>query len=44
MVAARRLADIPSDRCTPQFVVEEAQRCAAFPALRCEVLNEKADC
>ncbi|MCG7803761.1 leucyl aminopeptidase family protein [Enterobacter asburiae] len=43
MVAARRLADIPSDRCTPQFVVEEAQRlCAAFPALRCEVLNEKA--
>ncbi|AUM04694.1 MULTISPECIES: M17 family metallopeptidase [Enterobacter] len=43
MVAARRLADIPSDRCTPQFVVEEAQRlCAAFPALRCDVLNEKA--
>ena len=43
MVAARRLADIPSDRCTPQFVVEEAQRhCATFPALRCEVLNEKA--
>ncbi|HHA1956946.1 TPA: M17 family metallopeptidase [Enterobacter asburiae] len=43
MVAARRLADMPSDRCTPQFVVEEAQRlCAAFPALRCEVLNEKA--
>ncbi|KAI3489482.1 hypothetical protein L1887_46528 [Cichorium endivia] len=43
MVAARRLADIPSDRCTPQFVVEEAQRlCAAFPALRCEALNEKA--
>jgi leucyl aminopeptidase len=32
MVAARRLADMPSDRCTPQFVVEEAQRlCAAFP-------------
>ncbi|EHN8904199.1 leucyl aminopeptidase family protein [Enterobacter asburiae] len=43
MVAARRLADIPSDRCTPQFVVEEAQRlCDAFTALRCEVLNEKA--
>ncbi|MHA0866053.1 leucyl aminopeptidase family protein [Enterobacter wuhouensis] len=42
MVAARRLADIPSDRCTPQFVVEEAQkRCAASPALRCEVLDEK---
>ncbi|WP_395279214.1 leucyl aminopeptidase family protein [Enterobacter bugandensis] len=43
MVAARRLADIPSDRCTPQFMVEEAQKlCAAYPALRCEVLNEKA--
>lgn len=42
MVAARRLADTPSDRCTPQFVVEEAQKlCAAFPALRCEVLDEK---
>ena len=42
MVAARRLADIPSDRCTPQFMVEEAQKlCAALPALRCEVLNEK---
>ncbi|MHA0960955.1 leucyl aminopeptidase family protein [Enterobacter cancerogenus] len=43
MVAARRLADMPADRCTPQFVVEEAQRlCAAFPALRCEVLDENA--
>lgn len=43
MVAARRLADIPSDRCTPQFVVEETQKlCADYPALRCEVLNEKA--
>ena len=43
MVAARRLADIPSEQCTPQFVVEEAQRlCAAFPALRCEVLDEQA--
>jgi len=42
MVAARRLADIPSDRCTPQFVVEEAQKmCAANPGLRCEVLDEK---
>jgi len=42
MVAARRLADTPSDRCTPQFVVEEAQKlCAASPALRCEVLDEK---
>jgi leucyl aminopeptidase len=43
MLAARRLADIPSETCTPQFVVEEAQRlCAHFPALRCEVLDEKA--
>ncbi|HDR2861757.1 TPA: leucyl aminopeptidase family protein [Enterobacter asburiae] len=42
MVAARRLADLPSDRCTPQFVVEEAQKlCAAFPALHCEVLDER---
>ena len=42
MVAARRLADMPSDRCTPQYVVDEAQRlCAAFPALRCEVLDDK---
>ncbi|MGC6007490.1 leucyl aminopeptidase family protein [Enterobacter cloacae] len=42
MVAARRLADIPSDRCTPQFMVQEAQTlCAAFPALHCEVLDEK---
>ncbi len=43
MLAARRLADIPSEQCTPQFVVEEAQRlCAAFPTLRCEVLDEQA--
>lgn len=42
MIAARRLADIPSEQCTPQYVVEEAQRlCAAFPALRCEVLDEQ---
>lgn len=42
MIAARRLADTPSDRCTPQYVVDEAQTlCAAFPALRCEVLDEK---
>lgn len=43
MLAARRLADIPSETCTPQFVVEQAQLlCAQFPALRCEVLDEKA--
>lgn len=42
MVAARRLADLPSDRCTPQFMVEEAQKlCVAFPALHCEVLDER---
>lgn len=41
MIAARRLADTPSDRCTPQYVVDEAQTlCAAFPALCCEVLDE----
>ncbi|MDR2217692.1 MAG: leucyl aminopeptidase family protein [Yokenella regensburgei] len=43
MIAARRLADLPSEQCTPQYVVEEAQRlCATYPALRCEVLDEKA--
>lgn len=42
MIAARRLADIPSEQCTPQYVVEESQRlCAAFPTLRCEVLDEQ---
>lgn len=53
MVAARRLADMPSDRCTPQFVVEEAQKlCAASPALRCaakcwmkrKLLSRDLDC
>lgn len=43
MIAARRLADTPSEQCTPQYVVEEAQRlCAAWPTLRCEVLDENA--
>ncbi|QGN40536.1 leucyl aminopeptidase family protein [Klebsiella oxytoca] len=43
MMAARRLADLPSEQCTPQYVVEEAQRlCANIPALRCEALDEKA--
>lgn len=42
MIAARRLADIPSDRCTPQFIAEQAHAlCAPFSALRCEVLNEQ---
>lgn len=43
MLAARRLADIPADTCTPQFVVDEAQRlCARLPSLSCEVLDENA--
>ena len=43
MIAARRLADTPSEQCTSQYVVEEAQRlCAPFPTLRCEVLDEQA--
>lgn len=43
MLAARRLADLPSEQCTPQYVVEEAQRlCADIPSLRCEVLDERA--
>lgn len=43
MLAARRLADTPSEQCTPQFVVDEAVRlCSAFPALRCEILDEHA--
>lgn len=42
MITARRLADTPSDCCTPQFVVNEAQTlCASFPALHCEVLDEQ---
>ncbi|HDS1238849.1 leucyl aminopeptidase family protein [Pluralibacter gergoviae] len=43
MLAARRLADLPADLCTPQFVVEQATRLTAdSPALRCEVLDEAA--
>ena len=43
MIAARRLADTPSEQCTPQYVVEEAQRlCSAWPTLHCEVLDEQA--
>ena len=43
MLAARRLADLPAEQCTPQYVVEEARRlCADIPTLRCEVLDEKA--
>ena len=43
MLAARCLADTPSDICTPQFVAEQAQRlCGNSPHLRCEVLDEVA--
>lgn len=41
MIAARRLSDLPSDRCTPEFVVTEIEKLIApYPALRCEVLDE----
>lgn len=43
MIAARRLADLPSEQCTPQYVVDEARRlCIDIPVLRCEVLDENA--
>ena len=43
MLAARRLADIPADLCTPQFVVEQAKHLTAgYSTLRCEVLDEAA--
>ncbi|WP_336221309.1 leucyl aminopeptidase family protein [Citrobacter amalonaticus] len=42
MMAARRLADIPSDRCTPHFVAGQVQAlCAPYPTLHCEVLDEQ---
>ncbi|WP_312972365.1 leucyl aminopeptidase family protein [Atlantibacter sp.] len=42
MIAARRLADLPSERCTPAFVVSEIVRQAeCYPQLRCDVLDEK---
>lgn len=41
MIAARRIADLPSSSCTPEFVVREIeQRVAGYPALECEVLDE----
>ncbi|WP_299998921.1 leucyl aminopeptidase family protein [uncultured Cedecea sp.] len=41
MVAARRLADLPSSSCTPEFVVSEIAKCiAGYPALTYEVLDE----
>ncbi len=42
MMAARRLADMPSDRCTPAFFANEiAHQIAQYPNLSCEVLDEQ---
>lgn len=42
MIAARRLADEPSDSCTPERIVSHIQaHCATLPALSCEVLDEQ---
>lgn len=41
MMAARRIADLPSDRCTPEFVVTEIEKLIApYRSLRCEILEE----
>lgn len=41
MIAARRIADLPSASCTPEFVVSEIEkRIAAYPNLACDVLDE----
>lgn len=42
MKAARRIADLPSDRCTPAFFASEiARQIAHYPSLSCEVLDEQ---
>lgn len=42
MKAARRIADMPSDRCTPAFFASEiARQIAQYPGLSCEVLDEQ---
>lgn len=42
MMAARRLADMPSDRCTPAFFANEvASQIAQYPSLSCEMLDER---
>ncbi|MBP1035547.1 leucyl aminopeptidase family protein [Serratia fonticola] len=42
MKAARRIADMPSDRCTPAFFASEiARQIAPYPSLSCEVLDEQ---
>lgn len=41
MNIARRLADMPSDYCTPAFVADEVETLiAGYPDLSCEVLDE----
>ncbi|WP_312982732.1 leucyl aminopeptidase family protein [Atlantibacter sp.] len=41
MIAARRLADRPSEHCTPAFMVSDIVRQAEdYPQLRCDVLDE----
>lgn len=41
MIAARRIADVPSDTCTPEFVVTEVEKIIApYRTLRCEILEE----
>lgn len=41
MMAARRIADLPSDRCTPEFIVTEIEKLIApYRSLRCEILEE----
>ena len=42
MKAARRIADMPSDRCTPAYFANEiARQIAQYPSLSCEVLDER---
>lgn len=41
MMAARRLADLPSEQCTPDYVVTEIEKqIARYQTLSCEVLDE----
>lgn len=41
MMAARRLADLPSDQCTPEYIVTEIEKqITRYEALSCEVLDE----
>jgi len=41
MIVARRIADLPSSSCTPEFVVSEIETLiASYHALSCEILDE----